>query len=133
MAGVTFICENMYWSLGSRSIQAMKEIGIKGALVEDIRFDFADSDSLVPDQALREFAAGCRENGLVPVIGLMAEEDYETERIRRALEKLGRAKLFSSQRHRIRAATAAKRAREFLRRARGFPDIIMVLYLPGRI
>jgi len=87
LAGVTFICENTYWSLGNRSIQAMKETGIKGALVEDIRLNFADSDSLVSDDALREFSAACRENGLVPVIGLPAEEDYETNRLRKVFDK----------------------------------------------
>ncbi|MDR2718771.1 MAG: amidohydrolase family protein [Treponema sp.] len=87
LAGVTFICDNMYWSLGTRSIQAMKETGIKGALVEDIRLDFADSDSLVSDSALREFSAACRENNLVPVIGLPAEEDYETARLHKVFER----------------------------------------------
>ncbi|MDR0291098.1 MAG: amidohydrolase family protein [Treponema sp.] len=88
LSGTTFICENMYWSLGSRSVQAMREIGIKGALVEDVRFDFGDSDSLVSDQALHEFSAACREGGLVPVIGLPAEEDYETSRFQKIFEKL---------------------------------------------
>ena len=88
LAGVTFICENMYWSLGSRSVQAMKETGIKGALVEDIRFDFADSDSLLSDQALGEFSAFCRESGIVPVIGLPAEEDWETGRLQKMYNKL---------------------------------------------
>jgi 5-methylthioadenosine/S-adenosylhomocysteine deaminase len=88
LAGTTFICENMYWSLGSRSVQAMNETGIKGALVEDVRFDFGDSDSLVSDEALGEFSAVCREGGLVPVIGLPAEEDYETGRFQKIFEKL---------------------------------------------
>jgi len=88
LAGATFICENMYWSLGDRSIQAMKEIGIKGALVEDIRFDFANSDSFVSRNVLQEFSAACRKNDLVPVIGLMAEEDYETGRLRKAFDQL---------------------------------------------
>jgi 5-methylthioadenosine/S-adenosylhomocysteine deaminase len=88
LAGTTFICENMYWSLGSRSIRAMKEIGIKGALVEDIRFDFANSGSFVSVDALKEFSDVCRENDLVPVIGLMAEEDFETGRLRKAFDQL---------------------------------------------
>jgi 5-methylthioadenosine/S-adenosylhomocysteine deaminase len=87
LAGVTFICENMYWSLGTRSIQAMKETGIKGSLVEDIRFDFTDSDSFVSDHALQEFSAACRENGMVPVIGLLAEENYETARLHKVFEQ----------------------------------------------
>ena len=88
LAGTTFICENMYWGLGNRSIRAMKDIGIKGALVEDIRHDFADPDSFVDGQVLRDFSAACRDAGLVPVIGLMAEEDYETERLRKAFSRL---------------------------------------------
>ena len=88
LAGTTFICENMYWGLGDRSVQAMKETGIKGALVEDIRFDFTDSDALLSDKALEEFSSGCLENGLVPVIGLPAEEDFETERLRKIFNKL---------------------------------------------
>ena len=88
LAGTTFICENMYWSLGERSMRAMREVGIKGALVEDIRFDFADSDSFLSDDALKEFSAVCREGGIVPVIGLPAEEDFETSRLQAIFEKL---------------------------------------------
>ena len=88
LSGTTFICENMYWGLGNRSIQAMQETGIKGALVEDIRRDFSNSDSLLPDQALHDFSANCRQAGYVPVIGLPAEEDFETERLRVIFEKL---------------------------------------------
>jgi 5-methylthioadenosine/S-adenosylhomocysteine deaminase len=88
LAGTTFICENMYWSLGNRSIDAMKEMGIKGALVEDIRFDFAHSGSFVSVDTLKEFSDACRKNDLVPVIGLMAEEDYETGLLRRAFDLL---------------------------------------------
>jgi 5-methylthioadenosine/S-adenosylhomocysteine deaminase len=88
LAGTTFICENMYWSLGGRSVQAMKETGIKGALVEDIRFDFTDSDSFISDQVLKEFAAHCHENDIVPIIGLPAEEDYETGRLRAMFNRI---------------------------------------------
>jgi len=88
LSGTTFICENMYWSLGSHSIHAMNETGIKGALVEDIRYDFANSDSLVSDSALEVFSAECRESGIVPVIGIPAEEDFETERLRKIFAKL---------------------------------------------
>jgi len=88
LGGCTFICENMYWGLGERSVQAMTEIGIRGALVEDIRTDFADRDSLLSDKALKEFAEGCRRAGLVPVIGLPAEEDWEAESLRRMFDRL---------------------------------------------
>jgi 5-methylthioadenosine/S-adenosylhomocysteine deaminase len=88
LSGTTFICENMYWGLGERSISAMKEIGIKGALVEDIRHDFSNSDSFVPAAKLKDFSLSCREAELVPVIGLMAEEDFETTRLRKAFDLL---------------------------------------------
>ena len=88
LAGTTFICENTYWSLGSRSAKAMKEIGIEGALVEDIRTDFVNSDVFISDKALEEFLASCHENDFVPVIGLPAEEDFETGRLQRAFEML---------------------------------------------
>ena len=61
LAGTTFICENMYWTLGERSVQAMKETGIKGALVEDIRYDFSNSDSMLPDEALHDFSFSCNK------------------------------------------------------------------------
>jgi 5-methylthioadenosine/S-adenosylhomocysteine deaminase len=88
LAGTTFICENMYWGLGERSVTAMTEIGIKGALVEDIRYDFSNSDSFLPAQKLKEIASACREAGLVPVIGLPAEEDFETVRLHKAFDLL---------------------------------------------
>ncbi|MCL2600797.1 MAG: amidohydrolase family protein [Treponema sp.] len=88
LAGCTFVCENMYWSLGNKSIQAMAETGIKGALVEDIRRDFTDRESLFPEQALREFSAACRGAGLVPVIGIPAEEDWDTEFLQRIFARL---------------------------------------------
>ena len=88
LAGVTFICENMYWGLGKKSIKAMQEIGIKGALVEDVRLNFDDSDSLVSDDVLNDFTSDCRKTGFVPVIGLPAEEDYETGRLQRITGKL---------------------------------------------
>jgi 5-methylthioadenosine/S-adenosylhomocysteine deaminase len=88
LAGTTFICENMYWGLGERSVTAMTETGIKGALVEDIRYDFSNSDSFLPVQKLKEISSACREAGIVPVIGLMAEEDFETARLRKAFDLL---------------------------------------------
>ena len=42
LSGCTFVCENMYWGLGTDSVRAMTSTGIKGALVEDVRRDFSD-------------------------------------------------------------------------------------------
>jgi 5-methylthioadenosine/S-adenosylhomocysteine deaminase len=88
LAGTTFICENTYWSLGGRAVAAMGETGIKGALVEDIRYDFSNSDSFFPAQKLKDISSVCREAGIVPVIGLMAEEDFETARLCKAFDLL---------------------------------------------
>jgi 5-methylthioadenosine/S-adenosylhomocysteine deaminase len=90
LSGVTFLCENMYWSLDRDSVKAMGETGIRGALVEDIRRDFINQDDLVPEEELRTFMDDCRHQGLVPVAGLMAEEDFETRRLLAAHEKLER-------------------------------------------
>ncbi|MCL2191699.1 MAG: amidohydrolase family protein [Treponema sp.] len=87
LAGCTFVCENMYWGMGTRSIQAMRDIGIKGALVEDIRSDFTDPESFLSDEVLRGFSAGCREAGLVPVLGLPAEEDWDTGLLKKIFAK----------------------------------------------
>ncbi|MDR0876406.1 MAG: amidohydrolase family protein, partial [Treponema sp.] len=93
LSGTTFLCENMYWSLGSLSAKAMAETGIRGALVEDLRLDFssrddADQGLMVPIPELRAFMDGCRKLGLVPVAGMPAEEDFETRRLLAAQEML---------------------------------------------
>jgi 5-methylthioadenosine/S-adenosylhomocysteine deaminase len=82
----------MYWSLGAGSAKAMVETGIRGALVEDIRRDFFNQDDLVPAADLRAFMDDCRQQGLVPVAGLPAEEDFDTLLLlsaREMLESLG--------------------------------------------
>ncbi|GHV73211.1 N-ethylammeline chlorohydrolase [Spirochaetia bacterium] len=88
LSGTTFLCENMYWSLGKDSAKAMTETGIRGALVEDIRRDFVNQDDLVPAADLRAFMDDCRQQGLTPVAGLPAEEDFETHRLLTAQETL---------------------------------------------
>jgi len=50
--GTTFLCENMYWSLGAQSIQAMKDIGIRGALVEDARPNFTQQTDFLKQRKL---------------------------------------------------------------------------------
>jgi 5-methylthioadenosine/S-adenosylhomocysteine deaminase len=81
LSGTTFLCENMYWSLGRRSAEAMTEVGIRGALTEDVRRDFINQDDLVPIAELRAFMEDSRRQGLVPVAGMPAEEDFETRRL----------------------------------------------------
>jgi 5-methylthioadenosine/S-adenosylhomocysteine deaminase len=81
LSGTTFLCENMYWTLGSRSAEAMARVGIRGALVEDVRRNFVNQDDLVPVEELRAFIEDSRRRGLVPVAGMPAEEDFETRRL----------------------------------------------------
>ncbi|MEG2008810.1 MAG: amidohydrolase family protein [Oscillospiraceae bacterium] len=77
LSGTTFIAENMYWSLGARSVEAMKSVGIRGALVEDVRYDFSRPEELLSDKDISEFAQSCREQGIVPVLGSVSEEDFK--------------------------------------------------------
>lgn len=81
LAGVTFICENMYWSLGLRSVEAMHDVGITGALAEDLRADFRDCTHLHSKVWLSEFSDACRRYGYVPVAGCCSEEDFEPGRM----------------------------------------------------
>ena len=78
LSGTTFIMENMYWGLGERSVDAMAEIGIKGALAEDIRRDFAKPDLLLENEELIRFRDACREKGLLSVVGSISEEDRKS-------------------------------------------------------
>lgn len=83
LSGTTFIMENMYWGLGKDSVRAMKEVGIRGALAEDIRADFQKPDEFITEQFLEDFIENCSENGFIPVLGGISEEDYEKERLER--------------------------------------------------
>lgn len=82
LSGTTFIMENMYWGLGESSVDAMREIGIGGALAEDARADFSRPDELLSPEELERFAMKCGEAGIVPVVGGISEEDYEPDRLR---------------------------------------------------
>lgn len=86
LSGTTFIMENMYWGLGKNSIRAMSETGIKGALAEDIRVSFLRPDDFVSDAFLESYGEACRNNGIMPILGGISEEDYKTERLKRILE-----------------------------------------------
>lgn len=93
LSGTTFIMENMYWGLGKESVRAMKEVGIKGALAEDVRISFLRPDEFVSDEFLEEYRNLCVENGIIPVLGSISEEDFETERLERILEIARKHKL----------------------------------------
>lgn len=83
LSGTTFIMENMYWGLGADSVRAMKEVGIRGALAEDIRVDFKNPDELISREDLTDFIENCQEKELIPVLGGISEEDYDEDRLKR--------------------------------------------------
>lgn len=88
LSGTTFIMENMYWSLGTRSVDAMREIGIRGALAEDIREDFSKPDSLITDEQIIALSNACKKSGIIPFIGSISEEDFEIKRLQNINQKL---------------------------------------------
>lgn len=92
LSGTTFLMENMYWSLGEHSAEAMDQVGIRGALAEDVRPNFLEPDVMLDEAAVQKFQAGCRNRDLTPVLGTLSEEDFSTERlkrIRRLCERTG--------------------------------------------
>lgn len=84
LSGTTFLMENMYWGLGTRSVEAMEAAGIKGALAQDLRIDFAEPERFLPQQEMQDFIQQCRAAGRIPVIGSISEEDYEDRLISKA-------------------------------------------------
>ena len=78
--------ENMYWGLGARSSDAMAEIGIRGALAEDIRRDFSQPDLFLPDSELLALQESCRAAGQQLILGGISEEDFEPRRVRAVSE-----------------------------------------------
>lgn len=83
LSGTTFIMENMYWGMGNMSVRAMKETGIRGALAEDIRQDFGKPDEFIPSVYLDSYVDTCRQEEIIPVLGSVSEEDYDTDRMER--------------------------------------------------
>lgn len=97
LSGTTFIMENMYWGLGERSVQAMRDVGIRGALAEDIRYDFSKPDEFQSDEFLTNFIERCKEADLITVIGNISEEDFDTDRLLKIQEKLAPFNVFETR------------------------------------
>ena len=77
-SGTTFIMENMYWGIGIRAVQAMRETGIRGALSEEYRTsrNLDPAGGHLTDAYLEEFAGECRRHDIVPVLSSVAEEGF---------------------------------------------------------
>lgn len=76
LSGTTFILDNTFWSLGAKSTQAMKSVGIKGGIVEDVCVDFATPDEMKLVAELTDFKHECTRNQILPVLGGILEESY---------------------------------------------------------
>ncbi len=81
-SGTTYLCENMYWTLGSASAQAMAGLGLMGVLAEDVRRDYTRPDEFFSDEELLALLAEAEAAGLDMVLGSISEEDYEPSRLR---------------------------------------------------
>ena len=97
LSGTTFICENMYWSLGERAVEVMVETGIQGALVEDLRPDFRISDVYHSATWLNQFRELCHNHGLVAVAGCAAEEDFSPSIVQAEHELAAQAGLWETR------------------------------------
>lgn len=93
LSGTTFIMENMYWGLGLESIRAMSEVGIRGALAEDVRVDFSNPNELIPEEDIDAFIDTCSSEKLIPILGSISEEDYSIELLNRIKSLAGEKKV----------------------------------------
>lgn len=82
LSGCTFILENMYWSLGERAIEAVQLSGIRAALAEDYRPDFRVASTAHESHNLLAFARACRDADIIPVLGSVSEEDFDSATLR---------------------------------------------------
>lgn len=84
LSGTTFLLENMYWCLsGDLSQRAFHEVGLRGALAEDVRYDFYKSDSFLTDEMLDAFADNCKRYDLIPLLGTLPEEEFTRQRLQK--------------------------------------------------
>lgn len=82
LSGTTFLLDNMYWSLsGELSQKAFDGIGIRGALAEDVRYDFYQSDHFLTSEMLDVFVKRCKAYNLIPALGTLPEEEFSKKRL----------------------------------------------------
>ena len=89
LAGTTFLVENMYWALTDElSVKAFTDIGLNGAPVQDVRYDFYRSDGFLTDEMLQAFKTTCEKAGLTPLLGTLPEEEFTKDRLGKVREIL---------------------------------------------
>jgi len=86
LSGTTTLVENMYWSLGSLSQKAFNEVGLRGAPVEDIRYDFMKSDDFLTNEMLYDFKDECEKCRCLPFLGTLPEEEFTEQRLKKTAE-----------------------------------------------
>jgi 5-methylthioadenosine/S-adenosylhomocysteine deaminase len=96
-SGTTFISENMFWSLGTRSADILADCGIRGALCEDVRVDFMDINTMVPLPEFELFIQSCIKNDVLAVMATVAEEDFDTDAMRHIYATRDALELMSTQ------------------------------------
>ena len=78
-SGTTFILEHEYTSLGTLSVDAMKRIGIKGGISDDLLDHYNKPGDTIPEDYYDRFIQMCRENGILPIISSASEEFFNLE------------------------------------------------------
>ncbi|MDD2981346.1 MAG: amidohydrolase family protein [Hespellia sp.] len=97
LSGTTTLLENMYWSLsGELSQRAFAETGLRGALAEDVRYDFYQSDRFLTDEMLEDFTDACGKYDLIPLFGTLPEEEFTEKRLREVKRLTEKGKIFFS-------------------------------------
>lgn len=97
LSGTTLLLENMYWSLeGELSQKAFSEVGLRGALAEDVRYDFYQSDNFLTDEMLDAFIASCEKYGLIPALGTLPEEEFTEDRLNKVRQTVEKRNCFFS-------------------------------------
>lgn len=95
LSGTTTLLENMYWGLGQDlSQRAFKEVGLRGAPAEDVRYDFYRSDGFLTDKMIDTFIDMCRKYDLIPVLGSLPEEEFTEQRLLKVKEMTGHRDCF---------------------------------------
>lgn len=97
LSGTVFIVENMYWGMGGLSVEAMSSVGIKGALAEDVRKDFAKPEFLHEDSYLIAFAENCRKSDIIPMLGTISEEDFQEDLLLRVKALVDRCEMIETR------------------------------------
>ncbi len=80
--GTTFICDVPFWYYGDDLVSPFREVGVRGAVVLDYRKNFLTGEPVSEADYFRT-ARHLRGAGILPIVELPAEEDFETPLLQR--------------------------------------------------